>query len=163
MNLGLLLSKIGISSNFVQDATLLVVIILLTIAFAFLIGRGRLISVLVSFYISLALLNVFPKEYLKDYSYELGLFFILLILIAIFSKRIFGIYISSSEFMWRIFAVSFLEVAMLFSLVFSILPEKKALGYISQNTYGYLVSSPYNFLWLIAPIIFVYLIRKRLN
>ena len=80
MNPDLLLSRIGISQNFIQDATLLIVIILLTVVFAFLIGRGRLISVLVSFYISLALLNVFPKEYLKDYSYELGLFFILLIL-----------------------------------------------------------------------------------
>ncbi|PIP28487.1 MAG: hypothetical protein COX29_00935 [Candidatus Moranbacteria bacterium CG23_combo_of_CG06-09_8_20_14_all_35_22] len=163
MNPDLLLSRIGISQNFIQDATLLIVIILLTVVFAFLIGRGRLISVLVSFYISLALLNVFPKEYLKDYSYELGLFFILLILIAIFSKRIFGVYISSSEFMWRIFVVSFLEVVLFCSIVFSILPEKKALGYISQNAYGYLVSSPYNFLWLIAPIFFVYLIRKRLN
>ncbi len=163
MNLDLLLSKIGISQNFVQDFTLLLVIVGITVAFAFLVGRHRLVQMLISTYIALALLFAFPEKYLNNYSYELVFFFIALIILTIFSKKIFGIYISSSEFMWRIFVVSFLEVILLLSIVFTITPKKIALGYISPNAYDYLVSSEFHFLWLFIPLLFVYLIRKRLN
>jgi hypothetical protein len=163
MSLSLLLSKIGISQNLIQDFTLLLAIALLTVVFAILIGRGRLISVLMSSYISLVLLESFPGNYLKDYLYKLVFFFILLALITIFSKRIFGVYISGSQFLWRIFVASFLEVVMLLSIIFQIMPKKEVLGYISENAYKYLVSSEYHLFWLILPIIFVYLIRKRLN
>ena len=163
MDISLLLSKIGISQSFVQDFMLLLVIAGITVAFVFLIGRHRLIQMLISTYIALALLQAFPEKYLSDYPYELVLFFISLIILTIFSKKIFGIYISSSEFMWRIFVVSFLEVVLLFSIIFTITPKKIALGYISPNTYSYLVSSEFHFLWLFTPLVFVYLIRKKLN
>jgi len=163
MDINLLLSKIGISQNFVQDFTLLLVIMGITVAFAFLVGRHRLVQMLTSTYIALALLGAFPEKYLNNYSYELVFFFIALIILTIFSKKIFGIYISSSEFMWRIFAVGFLEVVLLLSIVFTITPKKIALGYISPNAYDYLVSPIFHFTWLFIPLLFVYLIRKRLN
>lgn len=163
MDITLLLSKIGISQNFVQDFTLLLVIVAVTVAFAFLVGRHRLVQMLISTYIALALLQSFPEKYLSNFSYELIFFFIVLVLVTIFSKKIFGIYISSSEFMWRIFMVSFLEVVLLLSIVFTIIPKKIALGYISPNAYDYLVSPIFHFTWLFIPLLFVYLIRKRLN
>lgn len=163
MDISLLLSKIGISQSFVQDFTLLLVIAGVTVAFAFLIGRHRLVQMLVSTYIALALLQAFPEKYLSDYTLELFFFFVALIILTIFSKKIFGIYISSSEFMWRIFVVSFLEVVLLLSIIFTITPKKIALDYISPNAYSYLVSSEFHFLWLFIPLIFIYLIRKRLN
>ena len=107
MNLDLLLSKIGISQNFVQDFTLLLVVVILTVAVAFLVGRHRLVQMLISTYVALALLSAFPEKYLSDYSFELVFFFVALALVTISSKKIFGIYISSSEFMWRIFVMSF--------------------------------------------------------
>lgn len=163
MNINLLLSKIGISQSFVQDFTLLLVVAILTVAVAFLVGRHRLIQSLIGIYISLALLGAFPEKYLSDFSYELIFFFIALVLVTIFSKKIFGIYISSSEFMWRIFVVSFLEVVLMLSIVFTITPKKTALEYISPNAYDYLVSPIFHFTWLFIPLLFVYLIRKRLN
>lgn len=163
MDINLLLSKIGISQNFVQDFTLLLVVAILTGAVAFLVGRHRLVQSLIGIYISLALLHAFPEKYLSDYSFELIFFFVALVLVTVSSKKIFGIYISSSEFMWRIFAVSFLEVVLMLSIVFSIMPKKIALGYISPNAYSYLVSPIFHFTWLFIPLLFVYLIRKRLN
>ncbi|MDO9231697.1 MAG: hypothetical protein Q7U36_04460 [bacterium] len=163
MNLDLLLSKIGISQNFVQDFTLLLVVAILTVAVAFLVGRHRLIQSLVGIYISLALLQAFPEKYLNDYSFELIFFFVALVLVTISSKKIFGIYISGAEFMWRIFVMSFLEVVLLLSVVFTITPKKIVLGYISPNAYDYLVSPIFHFSWMFIPLLFVYLIRKRLN
>ncbi|MFZ2975049.1 MAG: hypothetical protein WA055_00270 [Candidatus Moraniibacteriota bacterium] len=163
MNLDLLLSKIGISQSFVQDFTLLLVVAILTVAVAFLVGRHRLIQMLFGTYVALALFSAFPEKYLSDYSFELVFFFVALALVTIFSKKIFGIYISSSEFMWRIFVVSFLEVVLMLSIVFTITPKKIALEYISPNAYGYLVSPIFHFTWLFIPLLFVYLIRKRLN
>ena len=155
MNLDLLLSKIGISQSFVQDFTLLLLVAILTVAVAFLIGRHRLIQSLIAMYISLALLQAFPEKYLSDFSYNLIFFFIALVLVTIFSKKILGIYISSSEFMWRIFVMSFLEVVLMLSIVFTITPKKIALDYISPNAYDYLVSPIFHFTWLFIPLLFI--------
>lgn len=163
MNILELFSKIGISQSFMQDFSLLIVVVLLTVVIAIFIGRQRLVSLLIGIYITLALIGAVPEKYFKEYSYELICFFIFLIAITIFGKRIFGAYVSASEFMWRIFTLAFLEVMMILSIIFSILPEKTALGYISKNAYKYLVSPEYQLFWLIIPLVFVYIIRKRLS
>lgn len=162
-NITLLLSKIGISQSFVQDFSLLIVLVLLTVAVAFLVGRHRIVSLLFSIYISLALLGAVSAEYLQDYIFQLIFFFVSLALVTFFGKKIIGAYVSKSDFMWRIFVLSFLEVVAISSIVFSILPKKIALEYISGSAYEYAVSSQFYLLWLVLPLIFVYLIRKRLN
>jgi hypothetical protein len=153
------LSKI----NFFQDFTFLIAVILLTIAVAFLVGRHRLISFLFGIYISLALLGAVSVKYIQDYLFQLVFFLVVLLVITIFGRKIIGAYVSKSDFMWRIFVISFLEVMAVLSVVASILPKKTALEYISPNAYGYLISSEFYLLWLILPLIFVYFIRKRLN
>jgi hypothetical protein len=163
MDIVSLLSKIGISQSFMQDFFLLIVIVILTVALAFLVGRHRLVSLLFSIYISLALLGAVSVEYLQDYIFQLIFFFASLALFTILGKKIIGAYVSKADFMWRIFVLSFLEVVAISSIVFSILPKKIALEYISGSAYGYAVSSQFHLLWLLVPLIFVYIIRKRLN
>jgi hypothetical protein len=163
MDIVSLLSKIGISQSFMQDFFLLIVIVILTVAVAFFVGRHRIVALLFSAYISLALLGSIAGDYLQDYTFQLIFFFASLVVFTFFGKKIIGAYVSKADFMWRIFLLSFLEVVAISSIVFSILPKKIALEYISKSAYGYLASSNFQILWLILPLIFVYAIRKRLN
>jgi hypothetical protein len=165
MSIEFLLSKIGVSQNMLQDATLLVVIVFVSFIFGIFIGRYKLITVLINIYVSLAILAVVPEGYLKNYNYDLIFFFVSLIILTLISKRLFEIYISGSGsgFLWRVFVMSFLEVVFLLSIVVSMIPKSEAMKYVSQNLYFYLASPNAKFIWMIIPLAFIFLIHKRIN
>jgi hypothetical protein len=165
MSLELWLSKIGVSPSMLQDATLLLIVIFISFIFGVFIGRYKLVTILINTYVSLAILAAVPKDYLEDYNYQLIFFFAVLIILTLFSKQFFEIHISGSGsgFFWRVFAMSFLEVVFLFSIILSIMPESEALKYVSQASYGYLASPNARFIWMIIPLAFIFTIHKRLN
>lgn len=165
MNLTLLLSKIGLSANMSQDITLLLVVVFVSFIFGMFIGRYKLISILINIYVSCAIINAVPEKYLTDYSYKLIGFFALVIILTLFGKKLFEIHISGagSGFLWRVFAMSFLEVVLLISITLTLIPQKIALTYVSRFSYNYLASENAHLFWLVFPLAFMVFIHKRLN
>ncbi len=165
MNLNLIFSQVGIPSDLAQDTILLIAVLLFSFIFGMFIGRYKLVTILINIYISLALLVIVPQGYLIDYSYKILFFLISLVILTLFSKRLFDISISGagSGFLLRVFVMSFLEVMLLISSILYLMPKKEALGYISKTSYYYLVSPNFHFFWAIAPLIFIFMIYKRLN
>lgn len=165
MDLNILLGKLGISPVFMQDLSLLAVVLLISFIFGMFIGRYKLITILINIYVSLAILAAVPEGYLLDYAYRLGFFFASLIILTLVSKRLFEIYISGSGsgLLWRVFIMSFLEVVFLISIALYIMPPSVALGYVSRAAYTYLASPTAHFIWMIIPLAFIFFIHKRLN
>lgn len=165
MDLGTLLGKIGISQELTQDVSLLMMIALASFVFGMFIGRYKLITILINIYVSFAVTMAVPEKYFSDYLYELTFFLAGVIILTLISKRLFEIYISGSGsgFLWRVFAMSFLEVIFLISIILSIIPEKVALSYVSPTAFEYLASPNASLFWMIAPMAFMFFIHKRLN
>lgn len=165
MNLIALLSKLGISANMSQDITLLFVIIFVSFVFGMFIGRYKLLTILVNIYITLAVIAAVPKGFFPDYSYKLITFFVLLIFLTLVGKKFFEVSLSGagSGFLWRVFAMSFLEVVLLISIAVSLVPEKVALDYVSITFYKYLASENFRLIWTVAPLVFMFFIQRRLN
>jgi hypothetical protein len=165
MNLSLLLSKLGLSTSLSQDITLLLIVIFVSFVFGMFIGRFKLISILINIYVSLSIISAVPEKYLTDYTYKLLGFLILVTLLSLVGKKLFEIHISGAGtgFLWRVFAMSFLEVVMLISIILTMLPKKIALDYVSASSYAYLASENARLIWLIAPLAFMFFIHKRLN
>lgn len=165
MNLTTVLSKLGLSAGMSQDITLLLVVALLSFVYGMFIGRYKLITVLINIYVSVAVVDAVPLKYFSDYSAKLITFLIILVTLTIVSKRLFEIYISGSGsgFLWRVFAMSFLEVMMLISVILSIIPEKVAFKYVSPDSYGYLASDTARLVWMVVPLVFMFVIHKRIN
>lgn len=165
MNLTLLLSKLGLSAGMSQDLTLLLVIIFASFIFGMFIGRYKLITILINIYISLSIINAVPEKYIADYSYKVLGFFILLVALTMLGKKLFEIHISGAGtgFLWRVFAMSFLEIVLLISIMLSLIPKKVALGYVSPSSFEYLASDNAMLFWLIIPVAFLFFIHKRLN
>lgn len=165
MNISGIFSKTGLPESLGQDITLLLVVIFVSFIFGTFIGRFKLITILINIYVSLAILAAVPQDYLSDYSYRLSFFLVLVIILTLVSKRLFEIYISGagSGFLWRVFAMSFLEVMLLISIVLSIVPKKVALDYVSPTAYNYLALPNAHFVWMIIPLVFIFFIHKRLN
>ncbi|MFZ5982534.1 MAG: hypothetical protein ACOYS2_03125, partial [Patescibacteria group bacterium] len=85
--------------------------------------------------------------------------------LTVFGKELFDIYISGSGtgFLWRVFVMSFLEVVLIFSVVFSFLPRKTALEWISGDALNYLAGDWFRFVWAVAPLLFLFVIHKKIN
>ncbi|MCX6763902.1 MAG: hypothetical protein NTZ97_04210 [Candidatus Moranbacteria bacterium] len=163
MNLANILSQLGVSMQLTQDVSLIIFLALASFIFGMLLGRRRIMSVLVSIYIAYAIITVVPDKMLGDYFSEIIVFLILIVFLTLLNQRFFGVSFYGSSHLWRIFSLSFLQIVLVLSIIFSIMPKSAALGYVSGNTYQYLVSSWAPLIWMLAPLIFMFLIYRKGN
>lgn len=163
MDLSTLLFKIGISQQLTQDVSLVLIILLASFLFGMLVGRNRIMAVLISTYVSFALISVVPGTIWPDYSYKFFAFIGILAALTLANKRFLDVYFSGtgSSFLWKIFFISFLEVVLILSIGLSFLPAKEALSYVSQSAYGYLVLGWSKIFWMVAPLIFMFFFGRR--
>ena len=163
MNITLLLSKIGLSTSLSQDVTLVLLIALISFIFGMVLGKHKLMSVLVNIYVSFAVISVVPKEIFTQTDYKFIAFIILLAVLTVLSRKIFDISFSSggSAFMWRVFVVSFLQIALILSIILSLVPKKEALTYVSSTAYGYMVVGWAPLFWMLIPLVCMFLLYRK--
>ncbi|MCX6743171.1 MAG: hypothetical protein NT116_02950 [Candidatus Parcubacteria bacterium] len=150
-------------------------IILFFVVAAFLyglsLGRDRVIVILVSIYMGLAIVNTAP--YLNDFSAEvsfnnasifkvtifLGIFIALFFLLSR-SALLHTIAASDSPGRWwQSILFSFFHVGLMISIVMAYLP-KDIVNNVSAGLRNLFISDPAKFFWLVAPIVVMVLIRK---
>jgi len=152
-------------------------IILFFVVAAFLyglsLGRNRIIVILVSIYMALAIVNTAP--YLNNFSAEIsynnasifkftvfvGIFIILFFLL---SRGALLRTIASSDISgawWQSMVFSFFHVGLILSILMSYLPREMLENNLSAGMRNAFVSDPARFFWLVAPIAMMVLIRKR--
>lgn len=138
---------------------------LISFVFGMFIGRYRLISILVNIYVSFTIVSVVPERFFTEYYYKVILFWAIIVILTLASRRLFEIYItgSGSGFLWRIFVMSFLETVFLISVSLSLLPKKIALNYVSADAYQYLASEWASLIWMLIPLAFMFFIHRRIN
>ena len=153
------------------DIMLILIFIVAAMVFSMSFGRRRVIVLLFSIYISLAVVNTLP--YLeKVFSLE-WVDRLFMVKIAIFLAVFVGLYIflnrsallrymrGSSPFTpsWQIMALSLLHTGLLISITLSFLPID-LVGYLSFFTKSVFVSEGGQFFWIVSPIITLGLIKK---
>ncbi len=133
-------------------------------------GKTKLIAALFSIYISglvfenFSYLDAFIKNrpLLEIFLLRGLIFLILVILLAIlFNKVLPRDYVSGTREWWKIFLLSFLEVGLLMSFIFQLLPARELFDFspIVQNIFA---SSKVFFWWLTLPLVALFFIgRKR--
>jgi len=163
MQLDKLFLKFGLASSAAELVTLILVLLVLSTVFWLLVGRFRLHNFLINMYISLAILQVIPKDIMAfSKNSSLLVFLILVVLLTLLNKYLFDIHQSGSGLaLWQVFAMSFFEVVLLLSIVISFLPAKDAAVYISKNSLSYFTDPMWRMVWMIAPLAFLIFVKKR--
>ena len=163
MNLNVILSKIGISTSLTQDFSLLIFMALASFIYGMLLGKHKLMTVLINIYVSFAVITVLPKEIVLDYNTKIIIFLIILVALTLMSRRFFDVSFSGagSSFLWKVFLVSFIQIGMVLSIIFSLMPKKEALVYISANAYDYLVSGWALLIWMALPLVFMFFFYRK--
>lgn len=163
MNLSALLLKVGISQQLTQDVSLVLIILLASFLFGMLIGRNRIMAVLISTYVSFAMVSVVPGTIWPNESYQFFAFLGIAVILILANKRFLDVYFSGtgSGFLGKIFFISFLEIILILSIGFSFLPAEEALVYVSANAYSYLVLGWSKIFWMVAPLVFMFFFGRR--
>ena len=163
MQLDKLFSNFGLASSAAELVTLILVLLVLSTLFWLLVGRFRLHNFLINMYISLAILQVIPKDVMAfSKNSSILVFLISVVLLTLLNKYLFDIHQSGSGLaLWQVFVMSFFEVVLLLSIVISFLPAKEVTLYISKNFLSYFIDPLWRLVWMIAPLAFLVFVRKR--
>lgn len=150
-------------------------IVLFFIVAAFLyglsLGRDRIIVILVSIYMALAIVNTAP--YLNDFSAEISVNNASIFKVSVFIGIFLAIFfllgrsalihtIASNDSpgrWWQSIAFSFFHVGLILSILLGYLPQDMV-NNVSQEMRNLFISDPAKFFWLVAPIVIMVLIRK---
>ncbi|MFC1644759.1 hypothetical protein ACFL08_01900 [Patescibacteria group bacterium] len=159
-----LLEKFGFSASFAGDIAFVFAFAVFSIAFGLVIGRFKLINVLINIYIAIAILGAIPGELLTFHSSSnIIIFAAIIIMLNLVDNHLFDIHISGTgnSFFWRLFVMSFFEMGLIFSTVLTMLPGKFVLKYISYEAYGYFTDPYARLFWMVIPLIFLIFINKK--
>jgi hypothetical protein len=134
------------------------------------LGRDRVIAILVSVYMALAVVNTAP--FIGNYDTEIGvtdLFVlklstfvgVLVLLFFLLSRSALLATVANSDSRgswWQVLLFSFLHVGLIISIVLSLLPDSFTSG-LSPLTQSIFTSEISTFIWVIAPIVAMVVIR----
>jgi len=163
MNPNILLSKIGISASLTLDVYLFIFMALTAFIYGMLLGKHKLMTVLVNIYVSFGITATLPKDLTSDYTIKVLVFLIVLVALTLMSRKFFDISFSGagSAFLWKVFVVSFLQIGLILSIIFSIMPKKEALNYVSPDAFSYFTAGWAPLIWMILPLGFMFFLYRR--
>lgn len=146
------------------------IVIFLFIAFGFFYGissgKKKLISLLISFYTGgFFFSNFFYIDYLikgrtilETFLLKSFLFLAIVLTLNLIFLRILDGSSSSGEW-WQVLLLSFIETGLLFSFIFHLFPAKDLFTFSPVVKYLFVSDKSFT-LWLIAPLVGLFLVRK---
>lgn len=146
------------------DVSFLLIFIGGSLALAFVLGRTRLISVVVYSYVAFAFVAVLPGAILSAVTEGRAvIFLILLVFLVAVGDYILDIHISnpSSTFFSRVLIMGCLGSGLVLSMALSLVSKLFALQFLSPTVYGYFVSPFARIAWMVVPLAFLLAINRR--
>jgi len=152
------------------DLFILLFFITAGILYGFTLGRARVLFILMSLYIGLAISSNLPFITEKN-SQRFGLNSVSALRIIVFAACVVGLFLlftrigalstfSAEAGLAHVILFSFLHVGLLISIILSFLPETfiASLGPLTKTLF---TSDLANFLWILAPIAAMFLVKKE--
>jgi hypothetical protein len=132
-------------------------------------GKTKLIAVLFSLYISGLVFENFSyldfvtkgRTLMETFLFRSLIFAVLIFLLAVLFNRILSRdYVSGTRVWWQVFLLSFLEVGLLMSFIFQLLPARELFKFspLVENIFA---SSRAFFWWLTLPLVALFFIARR--
>ena len=152
------------------DVIILLFFLVTVLVYSFTLGRDRIVAILISTYLALAVATNFPFiNQLEDAINKGGIFglqapaFLIIFALLFFflsrSQLIQGL-TSLSGSWWQIILFSLLQVGLLVSIILSFLPES-TMQYLSVFPKAVFLSDLGRFCWIVLPIIALIFINRK--
>lgn len=140
-----------------------VIFILVGIGVGFLLGRNRLVNVVMSVYVALAFTNasvgVLPKEFPLSGAW---LFLALLVLLTLVDRSLFEVHVPAlpQDVLWRVVVTGIMVTGMVTSVAMSMFPKKTIAMFPITVPVRYFGTPLAEILWLVIPLVVLLLLNK---
>lgn len=150
-----------------ETASLTVFLVLFVgvgIGIGFLLGRNRLVNVVMNVYVAMAFSaaaqGVVPKSFPLD---EAALFLVLLVLLTLIDRSLFEIHVPSvpQDVLWRVVVTGVVVAGMVTSVLIRLLPGKTVALSPIPIPIRYFGTPLAELLWLAAPLLILLLMNRR--
>lgn len=165
MNLNNLLGGLGIKSNLAGDVSFLILFVLVSFVVSFLMGKHRLLVSLLGVYAAYAVVSLASFDFLKEPSMKALAFLAILVgFVAFFSKIVRGSVSGHGPMLMVKLALgTAIVIGLSLSIILSWYTPKELADIITPTTRKYFTDDIFRFLWAIAPLVYLGVVRKRID
>lgn len=165
MNLNNLLGNIGIKSNLAGDVSFLILFVLISFVVSFVLGKHRILVSLLGVYAAYAIVNLANFDFVRDPQAK-ALFFLTILIgfIVMFSRIIRGSVSGHGPMLIVKLAIgTAIVVGLSLSIILGWYSTKELADVITPGVKSYFTGDLYKFLWGIAPLVYLGVVRKRID
>ncbi|PIU78332.1 MAG: hypothetical protein COZ28_02915 [Candidatus Moranbacteria bacterium CG_4_10_14_3_um_filter_44_15] len=165
MNLNNLISSLGIKSNLAGDMSFLILFLLVSFVVSFALGKHRLLVSLLGVYAAYAVVNMADFEFVRSANNKTLLFLAVLVGFVILFSRIIRANVSGHGpmLMTKLVVGTAIVVGLSLSIIFNWYSAKETADFVTPNIRKFFTGDLYQFLWGIAPLVYLGIVRKRID
>jgi hypothetical protein len=165
MNLNNLLGNLGIKSNLAGDVSFLIIFLLVSFVVSFALGKHRILVSLLGVYAAYAVVAFANFEFLKEPSVKTLAFLAILVgFIFFFSKIIRGSVSGHGPmFMAKLVLGTAIVIGLSLCIILNWYTPKELADIITPGTRKFFTDDIFRFLWAIAPLVYLGVVRKRID
>lgn len=165
MNLNNLISNLGFKGNLAGDMAFLIIFLLLSFVVSFALGKHRLLVSLLGVYAAHAVISLSNFKFLEEPNSKALVFLAILAgFIMFFSKIIRGSVSGHGPMlMVKLVIGTAIVIGLSLSIIFSWYTPKELADIITPGTRKFFTGDFYQFLWAIAPLVYLGVVRKRID
>ena len=165
MNLNNLLGNLGIKSNLAGDMSFLIIFLLVSFVVSFALGKHRILVSLLGVYAAYGAVAFAKFDFLKEPSMKALVFLVILAgFIAFFSKIIRGSVSGHGPMlMAKLILGTAIVMGLSLSIILSWYTPKELADIITPGTQKFFTDDIFRFFWVIAPLVYLGAVRKRID
>jgi hypothetical protein len=165
MNLNNLISGLGIKSNLAGDVSFLIIFLLVSFVVSFAMGKHRLLVSLLGVYAAYAVVSLASFDFLKEPSMKTLVFLAILVGFAAFFSKIVRGSVSGHGPMLMVKLVigTAIVIGLSLSIILSWYTPKELADIITPGTRKFFTGDFWKFAWGIAPLVYLGIVRKRID
>ena len=165
MNLNNLVSNLGIKGSLAGDVSFLIIFLLVSFVISFVLGKHRILVSLLGVYAAYAVVALANFDFVKDPNSKSLLFLAVLVgFVLSFSKIIRGSVSGHGPVLIAKLTVgTAVVVGLSLSVILNWYAPKELSDIVTPGVRKFFTNDFYEFLWGIAPLVYLGIIRKRID
>jgi hypothetical protein len=165
MNLNNLLGNIGIKSNLAGDVSFLILFVLISVVVSFVLGKHRILVSLLGVYVAYAVVSLANFDFVREPQAK-TLFFLMILVgfIVIFSRIIRSSVSGHGPILIVKLAIgTAVVVGLSLSIILNWYSTKELADVITPSVKAWFMGDFYRFAWGISPLVYLGIVRKRID
>jgi hypothetical protein len=165
MDINSLVSSLGLKGTLGSDVVFLILFLLLSFVLSVGLGRQKILVAMLGVYASYVAVSFIPKNFVSEQNTRILIFVALVVAFIIFFGRIIRASLSGSGAHYLIKSIigSAIIIGLVLVIIFSWMGTKELASFVTPATKKYFTEDLYKFLWAIAPLVYLAVVRKKID